>query len=324
MAEEKQLTVAELLARNKQERTGGDKPRRRRRSLDEGGISVAELTGSLKKVEATPAQAKHSNVDIDETAPVIPAPKPEAAQSDAAQSDAAQSDAAKSAPAQSEAERIEALKKAEFAKKAEEAKKKAAEKKEAEKKAAEQKATEDKDAASSIDEAPLDPKAEEDRRILAEKRERDAMKAASTPSTGDTTVIKKVEDEPAQAVAAAATPATQLEDAATTEIDRVEDVEDADPAEYADAEDAEDDDKLNPVSIILLALVGIVLGAVVYKGFEILWTNFNKGLVAALAVAVTAAMAGVVHALRTDRDKAAIVLSIIVGLVLTFGALLTA
>ncbi|MCQ9331521.1 hypothetical protein [Corynebacterium phoceense] len=296
MAEEKQLTVAELLARNKQERTGGDKPRRRRRSLEEGGVSVAELTGSLKKVEATPAQAKHSNVDIDETAPVIPAPKPEAAQSDAAQSDAA-----KSAPAQSEAERIEALKKAEFAKKAEEAKKKAAEKK----------ATEDKAAASSIDEAPLDPKAEEDRRILAEKRERDAVKAASTPSTGDTTVIKKVEDEPA----------AQLEDAATTEIDRVDDAEDADPAEY---EDAEDDGKLNPVSIILLALVGIVLGAVVYKGFEILWTNFNKGLVAALAVAVTAAMAGVVHALRTDRDKAAIVLSIIVGLVLTFGALLTA
>lgn len=296
MAEEKQLTVAELLARNKQERTGGDKPRRRRRSLEEGGVSVAELTGSLKKVEATPAQAKHSNVDINETAPVIPAPKPEAAQSDAAQSDAA-----KSAPAQSEAERIEALKKAEFAKKAEEAKKKAAEKK----------ATEDKAAASSIDEAPLDPKAEEDRRILAEKRERDAVKAASTPSTGDTTVIKKVEDEPA----------AQLEDAATTEIDRVDDAEDADPAEY---EDAEDDGKLNPVSIILLALVGIVLGAVVYKGFEILWTNFNKGLVAALAVAVTAAMAGVVHALRTDRDKAAIVLSIIVGLVLTFGALLTA
>lgn len=300
MAEEKQLTVAELLARNKQERTGGDKPRRRRRSLEEGGVSVAELTGSLKKVEATPAQAKHSNVDINETAPVIPAPKPEAAQSDAAQSDAA-----KSAPAQSEAERIEALKKAEFAKKAEEAKKKAAEKKEAEKKA-----TEDKAAASSIDEAPLDPKAEEDRRILAEKRERDAVKAASTPSTGDTTVIKKVEDESA----------TQLEDAVTTEIDRVDDAEDADPAEY---EDAEADVKLNPVSIILLALVGIVLGAVVYKGFEILWTNFNKGLVAALAVAVTAAMAGVVHALRTDRDKAAIVLSIIVGLVLTFGALLT-
>lgn len=296
MAEEKQLTVAELLARNKQERTGGDKPRRRRRSLEEGGVSVAELTGSLKKVEATPAQAKHSNVDINETAPVIPAPKPEAAQSDAAQSDAA-----KSAPAQSEAERIEALKKAEFAKKAEEAKKKAAEKK----------ATEDKAAASSIDEAPLDPKAEEDRRILAEKRERDAVKAASTPSTGDTTVIKKVEDESA----------TQLEDAATTEIDRVDDAEDAVPAEY---EDAEADGKLNPVSIILLALVGIVLGAVVYKGFEILWANFNKGLVAALAVAVTAAMAGVVHALRTDRDKAAIVLSIIVGLVLTFGALLTA
>ncbi|WIM73129.1 hypothetical protein QP028_05740 [Corynebacterium suedekumii] len=45
---EKQLTVAELLARAGKENPEGDKPRRRRRrSLEDGGISVAELTGSL-------------------------------------------------------------------------------------------------------------------------------------------------------------------------------------------------------------------------------------------------------------------------------------
>ena len=45
MSEEK-LTVAELLARRNQERGDSDgaaeRPRRRRRSLEEGGVSVAE------------------------------------------------------------------------------------------------------------------------------------------------------------------------------------------------------------------------------------------------------------------------------------------
>ncbi|MGO1447328.1 MAG: CPBP family intramembrane glutamate endopeptidase, partial [Corynebacterium casei] len=78
MAEEKQLTVAELLARNAKEREGRAEKRasaketegaeaqeaprrRRRRSLDEGGISVAELTGSIKRVEAEPARSRHSS-----------------------------------------------------------------------------------------------------------------------------------------------------------------------------------------------------------------------------------------------------------------------
>ena len=80
MADEKQLTVAELLARNGEkgkgaEGTDGSARRRRRRSLEEGGISVAELTGGLKKVEATPPESKHSDQPMDQPAPVIPAPK---------------------------------------------------------------------------------------------------------------------------------------------------------------------------------------------------------------------------------------------------------
>ena len=51
MADKKQLTVAELLARNAKDRSGEEKSsRRHRRSLDEGGISVAELTGNLEKL----------------------------------------------------------------------------------------------------------------------------------------------------------------------------------------------------------------------------------------------------------------------------------
>src|SRR5690625_2536217 len=77
MAEDKQLTVAELLARSSKERErrgsadlseqgteGKEVPRRRRRrSLDEGGISVAELTGSIKRVQSEPARSRHSETD---------------------------------------------------------------------------------------------------------------------------------------------------------------------------------------------------------------------------------------------------------------------
>ena len=76
---------------------------------------------------------------------------------------------------------------------------------------------------------------------------------------------------------------------------------------------------MNPVAVILLALAGIVLGVVVFKGFEMLWDALNNYLVAALAVGVTGVMAGIVHALRTERDGLSITLAVIVGLLLTFG-----
>lgn len=82
MAEEKQLTVAELLARNRQENQTEEsaKPtRRRRRSLEDGGVSVAELTGSFKAVTAQPAQSKHSSVPLDEATPPVEQPAPEPA-----------------------------------------------------------------------------------------------------------------------------------------------------------------------------------------------------------------------------------------------------
>lgn len=61
MSEEK-LTVAELLARANKTKSADSAPRRRRRrSLEEGGISVAELTGSIPRVEAEgPRRGAHA------------------------------------------------------------------------------------------------------------------------------------------------------------------------------------------------------------------------------------------------------------------------
>lgn len=284
MADEKQLTVAELLARNSKERAGADSEggsrRRRRRSLEDGGVSVAELTGNLEKVKATPAESKHSNVSIDETAPVIPAPKQEQDEKQAADAKA--------------------------------------------------KGT-DKVAGEVAEEKAADKSADK----------------ASQPSTDDTRVIKRVTDKPeakqdaedakpAQAdfkddskapKAAAATTAA----AGTTAAGAGAAMGDSVPVKAqekdlleteSDADYEEDDEKLNPFSVLLLALVGIVLGAIVFKGFEILWDSFSRSIVAILAVAVTALMVALVHVLRTNRDGASMALAAFVGLVLTFGPLL--
>ncbi|QRP60014.1 hypothetical protein [Corynebacterium minutissimum] len=256
MADEKQLTVAELLARNQKDRSGGEKSsRRRRRSLEEGGISVAELTGNLEKVKATPAEAKHSNVSIDETAPVIPAPQKDAEKTD-------------STP-QADAVRVERPDKV------------------------------------------------------------DSEPQRSQPSTEDTRVIQRVKDTPEKKTD------TEVEEEAQTKTedktgDKTEDTfttgeleaVENDVEEYDEYDEDYEEEKLNPFAVVLLALVGIVLGAIVFKGFEILWDRFDRLVVVVLGVVVTGVIVGIVHALRTSRDGLSMFLAAVAGLVLTFGPLL--
>lgn len=245
MADEKQLTVAELLARNQKDRSGGEKSsRRRRRSLEEGGISVAELTGNLEKVKATPAEAKHSNVSIDETAPVIPAPQKDAEKTD-------------STP-QADAVRVERP---------------------------------DKD---------------------------DSEPQRSQPSNEDTHVIQRVEDAPEKKPEDKVEEKVEDETTTTGELEAV----DHDVEEYDEYDEDYEEEKLNPFAVVLLALVGIVLGAIVFKGFEILWDRFDRLVVVVLGVVVTGVIVGIVHALRTSRDGLSMFLAAVAGLVLTFGPLL--
>ncbi|WP_306496475.1 hypothetical protein [Corynebacterium striatum] len=291
MADEKQLTVAELLARNAKEHAGaesegGSRRRRRRRSLEDGGVSVAELTGNLEKVTATPAQSKHSSVSIDETAPVIPAPKQE---EDSKKAEAPESDKVKDAKTesafQSSTEDTRVIKRVE------------------EKSAPQQSApaVADKSGVAKSGVAKSDAvKGDKAEAKLAEKESDAKLDDALTPPTDGATE------------ASVSVKASEKELDKKDQTDVVETEEDFE----------EEDEKLNPFSVLLLALIGIVLGAVVFKGFEILWDSFSRSVVAILAIAVTALMVALVHVLRTNRDGISMTLAAFVGLVLTFGPLL--
>ena len=122
----------------------------------------------------------------------------------------------------------------------------------------------------------------------------------------------------AGAAAAAAVPASKKAGVAkdaeeTGNLPKVEDDE-----EWIE----EEHEKLNPVSILLMIVAGILLAIVIFKGFEILWDSFPRLVVAILALCVTAIMVGVTHALRTARDGFSMFLAGFTGLILTFGPLL--
>lgn len=347
MADQNKLTVAELLARNnkargEKESKKDNRSRRHRRSLDEGGISVAELTGNLKKVKASPAEAKHTSVSIDEDAPVIRSPK---------SAEQAGADSAKK-PAADPAAKPAAKRAAQPAAKAAQTTKPAA------------RPTTKTAAASSATPAAAAPAAQ---KPAATDAAQDAAKK-NQPSADDTAVIQRVDKagdaKPAAAKSAADTPAAKKPAADKARAEKPKDDKRAKAAgagaaaagagaagagaaaaavptskkagvaksaeetgnlpKVEDNEDwvEEEHEKLNPVSILLMIVAGILLAIVIFKGFEILWDNFPRLVVAVLALCVTAIMVGVTHALRTARDGFSMFLAGFTGLVLTFGPLL--
>lgn len=91
----------------------------------------------------------------------------------------------------------------------------------------------------------------------------------------------------------------------------------------ADAEGAEDtEDAKERVSIpvvILEVIVAMAVGVGIFKGFERLWEGFAIPMTALLALAVTLALVGVVHAVVRERDKLMMFFAFIVGVALTCG-----
>jgi len=352
MADQNKLTVAELLARNnkargEKESKKDNRSRRHRRSLDEGGISVAELTGNLKKVKAAPVEAKHTSVSIDEDAPVIRSPKSaEQAGAEKAVAGKAGADSTKK-PAADPAAKPAAKRAAQPAAKAAQTTRPAA------------RPTTKTAAASSATPAAAAPAAQ---KPAATGAAQDAAKK-NQPSADDTAVIQRVDKagdaKPAAAKPAADTPAAKKPAAEKARAEKPKDDKRAKAAGAGAAaagagaaaaavpaskkagvaksaeetgnlpkvEDNEDwveekHEKLNPVSILLMIVAGILLAIVIFKGFEILWDNFPRLVVAVLALCVTAIMVGVTHALRTARDGFSMFLAGFTGLILTFGPLL--
>ena len=362
MADKNQLTVAELLARNKKargEKDGKDekRSRRHRRSLDEGGISVAELTGNLKKVEASPAEAKHTSVSIDEDAPVIRAPKA----ADATDTDSAKKSTDK--PASQSAATTAAQPAAPKAapKTAAKAEPKAAPKsadKPAAKAAAKPAQTAKPAAAGAAQEAAKKNQPSADDTAVIQRVDKakadDAKPAATKPAAAKAATAKPAAEKPTADKASGAKPAAEKPVAEKPKADKGAKAAGAGAAaagagaaaaavpaskKAGVAKDAEEtgnlpkveDDKewieeehetLNPVSILLMIVAGILLAIVIFKGFEILWDSFPRLVVAILALCVTAIMVGVTHALRTARDGFSMFLAGFTGLILTFGPLL--
>ena len=381
------LTVAELLARSG--RTSSDSGRRRRRrSLDEGGISVAELTGAIPVVEDTESEASTAPAPGDDKREQPTADRAEAGakqaekaekpqQSKAAEEKAAAKKAAEEKAKKAEAEKTKQLE-AEKAKKAKEAAaKKAAEdkvKKTAAQKA-EQKKPGPKTAAAAgsaiVDrrEVPAQRPEEKTSEIPAVTDKAAPAKKNTEPSTEQTALITKVSadraegDEAAKGASAKDASATKAPAkdadrkdaeykgsgagatvaaaaagaagtaAATRGPEAEQKGEQPAPEEFHSPEELEElqrtlgedevieyeDDTISWPSLIGQAIAAILVGIGVFLGFKLLWGSLPAVLVLVLALAVTLVMVGVVHALLRHRDKLIMILTFVVGLVLTIG-----
>lgn len=307
---DKQLTVAELMARAQKENPDAQPRRRRRRSLDEGGVSVAELTGSLKKVEARPAEVKHSSVPLDaeadkpkpepkveKVAPKVekPAPKPEPK-------------IEKPAP---KAEKVESAKAAE----------KPAEK-----------------AATSVKVEPAKPAQPKPEQPAAKVAPKPAPEPKSEPtSSGSFTAVAPQPSKTEQT--GPITRVVMLDEKGEGDVDKrasVDELSDAEvtqespvvrdehlPEEPArvpdDQELVEEDNSVNPILLVLLVFAGLVVGVLMFLGFQYLWESFNPILVGVLAAVVTGGVVLLVRAMKTGRDALTMTLAAIAGAAMTFG-----
>ena len=274
-----QLTVAELMARAQKENPDSQPRRRRRRSLDEGGVSVAELTGSLKKVEARPAEVKHSSVPIDAEAEKPktekPAPKTEAPKTEAPKP------APKAEKLAPKTEKVEQPKPASPAKPA-------------------QPKDEPTSRGSFAAVAPQPSKTEQTGPItrvvtLDEKGEGDVDKRASVEEISDAAVTQE------------------------SPVVRDEDLRE-EPTRVPDGQElVEEDNSVNPILLVLLVFAGLVVGVLMFLGFQYLWESFTPILVGVLAAAVTAGVVLLVRAMKTGRDALTMTLAAIAGAAMTFG-----
>lgn len=329
------LTVAELLARNGRESSSADAGRRRRRhrNLEQGGVSVAELTGSIPVVQTEDDVAKAAKPE-DAAAKVTEkpaAPKQEPATTQEIQQDQRSVSRTSERPE----EKTGQLSNVESSpKKAAEAPK-------------ERKATEPTFgdvARGRVAEKPAEPtqptqstqpaepakttKATKVTKPIKPSKSAAAGTAAGTAAAGTAAaeaasgtdaktpekggVTKREKDSAKKkAVTAAAAPGVSSDERAQfAELERT--LEDGEVVEY-------EDDTISWPMMILQAILAIAVGVGVFFGFSLVWAKAPTILALVLAIAVTLLLVGLVHALLRHRDKLLMILAAVVGLVLTIG-----
>lgn len=294
---DKQLTVAELLARAEKENPEAGRRPRRRRSLEDGGVSVAELTDSFKKVEVKPAEVKHSSVPIDAPSDAPgPASTPKPAPSTPATPQPAPSTSVKLRPAEKPA-----------AAKAQD-EKPAVEKLQVVKPAAE--------AAKKTE------KAETAKQTPATPTSKPAPAPQAKPAEGETTVLRKVEAEPVVKQASAQPDDTnEIRAVQAPEPQRAEtDIFDEPAAEPEAVEDFEvEEATVNPVLLVLLVFCGVLLGVLGFLAFTWLWANTMAIVAALVGIGAVAAVVAAVGAMAAGRDKVTMVIAGLAAAVVAFG-----
>lgn len=346
MVENKQLTVAEILAKAQQDNPEAGKRRRRRRSLEEGGVSVAELTGSLKKVDARPVEAKHSSVPIDgpePAAPVKPA-APEAAKLEAAKPAstritppkpaAAKPEAAKPAEAKTTATKPAAPKAAETqpAVVKVEVEKPTVEKQPAPKPFPKPEAKKPAAPKAEAEDKTVVMKAVKDRPADAEKPADTAKLAAPTPAASKPTETKPAPAKQEESFDPFAEDFVEVKPEGTFERDFERDPKDepaaADPVVVREREKLDtvpadeieiEEDSINPIVLVLLVFLGVVVGILGFLLFQWVWANTSAIVAAIIAAVVVAGVVFGVRAMRTGRDGLTMTLAGLAAAVAAFG-----
>lgn len=299
---DKQLTVAELLARAEKENPSGPRRPRRRRSLEDGGVSVAELTDAFKKVDVKPAEVKHSSVPIDapsDTPKKTPtqAPKPEPTP---VEKTPAAPEPAKPKPTPEPVKPKQADKPA---------------------------------PAASVKLRPADKPAPKPTEKPAAKPAAQTPKptpAGSSvtkiqPATDDTTVLRKVEGkDEGTAEPVVKQKFSQPDDTGeirtvdTPEPQQRADVEPLDAPEY-DTEYEVEEAAVNPILLVLLVFAGVLLGVLGFLAFKWLWANTMAIVAVLVGVGVVAAVVAAVGAMASGRDKVTMIIAGLAAAVVAFG-----
>lgn len=325
MPEDKQLTVAEILARAQQDNPDAGARRRHRRSLEEGGVSVAELTGSIKKVEARPVESRHSSVPID--APAKPAENTATIAPNVAATPAPRAEqAAHNAARKTEQQAVGTPAKA------------------AEEKPAGASSKLVRPATPAKPATPVPERSAEPETSTFTRVTRPASKPG--PAEDSTAVIKKVEAQPAPARKLAPAPTAAPAPAPADDFDPfAEDFTDATaadvaapgagPVEGAAADGVAVDDAVierpaaedvvveeatvNPIMLVLLIFVGVLLGVLGFLAFKWIWAHTMAAVAALLGVAAVAGVVFGVASMKNGRDGLTMTLAGVAAAVAAFG-----
>ncbi|WP_087117062.1 hypothetical protein [Corynebacterium urinipleomorphum] len=354
---DKQLTVAELMARAQQENPDAQPRRRRRRSLDEGGVSVAELTGSLKAVDARPAEVKHSSVPIDaepaKTTKTVKPAEPSQQEKTEKQEKPEQSDKPKQqvkpktatngtakvespAPAQTEKTAAPAQKSTKIERTPQPVKPAPKPAAEPTPKPATTSVPKPEPVKAQSQPTPARPEPRpQDETLTRGSFKAVAPQPSKTEQTGPISRVVSLEDRPATDSKAPGgkgvgegsdvdKPALRESDAdtATTQespVVRDEHLPEQPVYRAEDADQVEVDNSVNPIMLVLLVFAGLVVGVLMFLGFQYLWASLNPFLAGVLALAVTGGVVMLVRAMKTGRDALTMTLAALAGAAMTFG-----